>query len=106
MPETYKSIGTILGSTASTTIYAGVSGTALVNGVVFSNINESSGTTVTLNLVKGSTSYSLLTNGDVPIKSSLQALDAPIVLENSNTLTATAGNSGFLHAVVSVLEIT
>jgi hypothetical protein len=106
MPETYKSIGTILGNTGSTTIYSGISGTAIVNSVVFSNINVSFGTTVTLNIVKGLTSYSLLTAGDVPNKCSLQALDAPIVLDNSNTLTAIPGNTGFLHVLVSVLEIT
>lgn len=106
MPETYKSFGTILGSTAATTIYSGVSGTALVNSVVFSNTNTQSGTTVTLNAVKGSTAYSLITNAQIAISTSFQALDAPIVLENSNTLTAQAGNTAIIHAFVSVLEMT
>ena len=106
MPETYKSFGTIIGSTASTTIYPGVSGTAVINGVVFSNTNAQSGTTVTLNAVKGSTAYSLITNADVPLKTSLQALDTPIILENSNTLTAQIGNTASVHIFVSVMEIT
>ena len=40
MPETYKSFGTILGTTAATSIYAGVTGTALVNAVNVSNVNK------------------------------------------------------------------
>lgn len=106
MPETYKSFGTILGSTAATTIYSGVSGTAVVNSVVFSNTNTQTGTTVTLNAVKGSTAYSLITNAQIAISTSFQALDAPIVLENSNTLTAQAGNTAIIHAFVSVVEMT
>lgn len=106
MPETYKSFATILGSTASTTIYSGVSGTALVNSVIFSNTNAQTGTSVTLNAVKGSTAYSLITNAQIAINTSFQALDTPIVLENSNTLTAQAGNTATIHAFVSVLEIT
>lgn len=106
MPETYKSFGTILSSTASTTIYSGVSGIGVVNSVVFSNTNEQSGTIITLRATKGSTAYSLITNGQISINTSLQALDAPIVLKNSNTLTAQAGNTAIIHAFVSVLEIT
>lgn len=106
MPETYKSFGTIIGTTASTTIYSGVSGIALVNSVVVSNVSSTSGTTITLNAVKGSTSYSLITNADIPIRASFQALDTPIVLEDSNRLTATAGTTGPTHIFVSVLEIT
>jgi len=106
MPETYKNSVTIHGTTAETTIYAGSSGTAIVNSINVSNVNSGGGTTVTVNLVKGSTSYSLITNGVVPIASSLQVLDSPVVLEANNTLTAAAGNTGFLHTIVSVLEIT
>lgn len=106
MPETYKSFGTILGTTAATTIYAGVSGIALVNSVLFSNTSPLGGTTITLNAVKGSTTYSLITNGEVPIRTSFQVLDSPIVLENSDILTAAAGSTGYITAFVSVLEIT
>ena len=64
MPETYKSFATALGTTAATTIYSGTSGSAIVNGVVFSNIHASNGTTITLEIVKGTTGFSLITNGD------------------------------------------
>jgi len=106
MPETYKSFGTILGTTSATTIYPGVAGTAIVNGIVLSNVNSLNNTTATIELVKGSTAYSLITGVAIPFASSLQAIDSPVVLESSNTLRASAGISNYIHVVVSVLEIT
>lgn len=106
MPETYKSFGTILGTTAATTIYPGTSGTAIVNSVTLSNISSSGGVAVTLEAVKGSTAYSLITRASVPISTTFQAIDSPVVLETNNTLRATAGFTGYIHAFVSVLEIT
>jgi hypothetical protein len=106
MPETYKSFGTIIGTTANTTLYSGVTGTAIINSVVFSNIGPTAGLSVSLEAVKGSTAYSLITNALVPINTSLQALDAPIVLESNNTLRARVVDFPNLHAFVSVLEIT
>jgi len=106
MAETYKSFGTSLGSTAATTIYSGVAGTAIVNSINCSNIDVYRATTVTLEMVKGSTGYSIITAASLPISTSLQALDAPLVLESGNTLRATAGTTGDIHVIVSVLEIT
>jgi len=106
MPETYKSFGTVLGTTAATTIYAGSSGTAIVNNVNFSNISPLGGVEITLEVLKGSSAFSLITKAPVPIATTFQALDSPIVLEANNTLRATAGFTGYIHAFVSVLEIT
>lgn len=106
MPETYKSFGTILGTTAGTTIYSGVSGTAIVNSINISNTNPNNIVAVTIELIKGSTAYSVITSASVPGKASLQILDSPLVLELNNTLRATAGITGSLHTIVSVLEIT
>lgn len=106
MPETYKSFGTILGTTAPTTIYFGVTGTAIVNSIYFSNVSSINSSKISLEVLKGSTAYSIITNGVVPIESSLQAIDSPIVLETTDTLRATAGLTGIFHAFVSVLEVT
>jgi hypothetical protein len=106
MPETYKSFGTNLGTTGSTTIYAGVVGTAIVNSINCSNIDLYRSSTVTIEMVKGSTGYSIITNADVPMATSLQVLDAPLVLESGNTLRAVAGTTGDIDVIVSILEIT
>lgn len=106
MPETYRSIGTILGSTAATTIYSGVSGTAIVNSVYFSNTGTA-GVAVTLEVVKGSTGFTLISNGTIPVFSAFQPIDSPIILDINNTLRATASvTGGAIHSIVSVLEIT
>ena len=105
MPETYKSVGTILGTTAATTIYSGVTGTAIVNSVYFSNIGTG-GVAVSLELVKGSTAYTIINNGTIPIYSAFQPIDSPIILESNNTLRATASATNSIHSIVSILEVT
>jgi hypothetical protein len=106
MPEAYKSFGTIIGTTAATTIYSGVTGTALVNSINISNVNTSLTNLGTVQLLKGSTAYSIITSVTLPVGSSLQVLDAPMVLESNNTLRYTAGYTYGTHVIVSVMEIT
>ena len=106
MPETYKSFGTIIGSTAATSVYSGVSGTALVNSINISNGSTASGNLVTVELLKGSTAYSIITGAALPVGSSLQVLDSTLILENSNTLRCTSGYTASVNVIVSVLEIT
>ena len=106
MPETYKSVGTQLGLTAATTIYSGVAGTAIVNSINCSNISPFRTSSITVEMVKGSTAYSIITSADIPSSAALQVLDAPLVLESGNTLRATAGTTGDIHTIVSLLKIT
>lgn len=106
MPETYKSFGTILGSTANTTIYGGVTGTAIVNGINASNVSAQFTNQITVEVLKGSTAYSLITGGVIPVQSSFQILDSPVILETGNTISARAGLTTGIHVFVSVLEVT
>jgi len=107
MPETYKSFGTVHGTTAATIVYPGLcSGTAIINSVNLSNIQSGGGVLATVDVVKGATAYSIITNASIPTSTTLQALDAPIVLEANNVLRVTAGYTGYVHTFVSVLEIT
>ena len=106
MPEIYKSFGTILGSTAQTSIYSGVSGIGIVSSINCSNASTTTANTITIEILKGSTAYSLITSAAIPTSTAFQVLDSPIVLENSNTLRATAGITSAVHILVSVLEIT
>ena len=106
MAEAYKSQGTKLTTNASTTIYAGVVGTGVVNGINISNVDLYTSCGVNVFLLKGATAFSLISNVIVPVGSSLQVLDAPIICESGNTVTATAATASRLEVVVSVLEIT
>ena len=106
MAEAYKNQGTKLTTTSNTTIYSGVAGTGVVNGINISNVDLYNSCGVNVFLVKSGTSYSLISNVIVPVGASLQVLDAPIICESGNTITATAANASRLEVVVSVLEIT
>ena len=106
MPETYKSFGTIIGSTAATSVYSGVTGTALVNSINISNGSTGISNLVTVELIKGSTAYSIITGALLPTGSSLQVLDSTLVLESSNTLRCTTGYTASVNIIVSVMEIT
>lgn len=108
MADTYKSFGTIIsGTTATTTIYSGVAGTAVVNSINIANIDDYNANTMTVEMVKGSTAYTLIKNAALPVATALQILDAPMVLESGNTLRVTSGATyANTHIAVSVLEIT
>lgn len=106
MPEAYKSFGTLVGTTAATTIYSGVTGTALVNSIQIANNDTNNTNFVTVELLKGSTAYSLITQAQVPTRTSFQVLDAPLALESGNQLRYTAGYTFSTHVIVSVMEIT
>lgn len=111
MPETYKSIGTIVGTTAATSIYAGVTavtgGYALVNSINIANGSTAFSNLATVELLKGGlTAHFIILGAQLPIGSSLQILDNTLVMERNDTLRFTAGYTFPTHIVVSSLEIT
>lgn len=107
MPETYRTIGTALGTTAGTIIYSGTSGYALVNCINVSNKDLSAGNLITLELLKGGvTAYTIIRNASIPISTAFQAVDAPLALQTNDTLRATAGYTFSMDVIVSVLEVT
>lgn len=106
MTETYKSQATKLTSTNNTTIYSGVVGTAIVNSINLSNVDLYNPVNINVFLVKSATSYSIISNVQIPVGSSLQILDAPLVCASGDTITATASAASDIEVIVSVLEIT
>lgn len=106
MPELYTNYATRLNNATETTILIPPSGgISLVNGIHISNILPSTNLSITLNLVKNNTSYSIITSGLVPIQTSFQVLDAPMPIVSGDTIKAIASASG-LHIIVSTLELT
>jgi hypothetical protein len=106
MPDIYTNYATSIGVTAATTIYAGITGTAIVNAIHVANTNESIANSVSVQLFKGATGYYIVRGAAVPIQSTYQALDAPIPLTTGDTLKATAGVTAGIDVIVSVLEST
>lgn len=106
MAEAYNNYCTSLGTTGNTTIYTGITGTAILNGIHVSNTDPSNSASITIKLFKGATGYSIITGALVPIQSSYQALDTPIPLVTGDSLKATASAANRLDVIVSVLEST
>ena len=106
MPDAYKNYATSVGVTAATIIYAGITGTAIVNAIHVANSNTTIANSVSVQLFKGATGYYIVRAAAVPIQSTYQALDAPIPLVTGDTLKVTAGLTAGLDIIVSVLEST
>jgi hypothetical protein len=106
MPDIYTNYATSIGVTAATTIYAGITGTAIVNGIHISNTNTTTTNSVSVQLFKGATGYYIVRGAVIPIQSTYQALDTPIPLTTGDTLKATAGATAGIDVIVSVLEST
>jgi hypothetical protein len=106
MPDIYTNYATSVGVTAATTIYAGITGTAIVNAIHVANSNTTVANSVSVELFKGATGYYIVRAAAVPIQATYQALDAPIPLVTGDTLKVTAGLTAGLDIIVSVLEST
>ncbi len=106
MPDIYTKYATSVGVTAATTIYAGITGTAIVNAIHVANSNTTIANSVSVQLFKGATGYYIVRAAAVPIQATYQALDAPIPLVTGDTLKVTAGLTAGLDIIVSVLEST
>ena len=106
MPDTFKNYATTVGVTAATSIYAGITGTAIVNAIHVSNTNITLANSVSVQLFKGATGYYIVRAAALPIQTTYQALDAPIPLNTGDTLKVTAGLTAGIDVIVSVLETT
>jgi len=106
MPDIYTNYATSVGVTAATVIYAGITGTAIVNAIHVANSNITLANSVSIQLFKGLTGYYIVRAAALPIQSTYQALDAPIPLVKGDTLQVTAGLTAGIDVIVSVLEST
>lgn len=106
MAETFKSQAVTLSSTSSIDIYSGVVGTAIINSINISNVSATDSCNINVYLKKGATSYSIISNVEIPVGTALQILESPLVCESGNTVTATATKANMLTTITSVLEIT
>ena len=106
MPDAYKNYATSIVATTATTVYAGITGTAIVNAIHIANTSNTLTNSVSIELFKGGTGYYIVRAAALPIQSTYQALDAPIPLNTGDTLKVTAGLTAGIDVIVSVLEST
>ena len=106
MPDAYKNYATSIAVTTATTVYAGITGTAILNGIHVANTSTTVANSVSIQLFKGATGYYIVRAAAVPIQSTYQALDTSIPLNTGDTIKVTAGATAGLDVIVSVLEST
>lgn len=107
MADVYKSYGYSLGTTSSTPVFTGVTGTSIINGISVCNIDSTNNASISVTIYKDSTSatYSIIKDALVPIQASLQVLGMPLPIELGDVVSAQASHSNRLDIIISVLEI-
>ena len=97
-----------LTTTDITTLYTaptvGDFNASVVNSIIVSN-DSGSGDTITLTVTNGSDVFSLFKVKAVSANTTVELLTAPLVLAESEKITAQAATANRLHVVVSYMEI-
>ena len=106
MTDAYKNYATSVNVTSLTTVYVGITGTAIVNAIHIANTSATLANSVSIQLFKGGTGYYIVRAAALPIQATYQALDAPIPLNTGDTLKVTAKLTSGIDVIVSVLETT
>ena len=105
-----KTLGHALTTTLTTAILPnGLNSGKLLklNSIIISNIDGTNAADVTLSMHDGSNDFYLAKAVSVPAKSTLVVLgkDAPIYLEENQTVRGGASNGGDLHCIISYEEL-
>ena len=105
-----KTVGAALGTTLTTALLANGlnSGKLLkVNSIIVANKDGTSAANVTISFHNGSTDYYLASTVTVPADSTLIVLgkDAPIYLEENQTIRGGASAAGDLDCIISYEEL-
>lgn len=108
MPNTFKSIFSTLGNTATTNLYSVPSSTTgIVKSLYAANTGTGDSVLVSVTVgATGSSSVHVIRNGIVPIQSTLQVVTEPIVLEANDRIEISASISNRIDVVLSYMEIT
>ncbi len=105
-----KTMGAALGTTTTTSLLANASGSnklLKINSVIVSNVDGSNAADVTLSWYDGSTDYRLARTVAVPADSTLVVIgkDAPIYLEENQSIRGGASAASDLEVVISYEEL-
>jgi hypothetical protein len=111
MANTFKSSCTQNIGTSATQIYAAPTSTLAISTIIGCSLSNKSASpvAVTVNLVRSSFSYSLITGATIPVGGSLVIAggDEKVVLQAGDTLSAFCATSATaVDTIVSALEIT
>ena len=106
MSNFFKVTGTSLASTSATTLLtAPAQSSFILSSVIISNTNSGS-TTVDINFVDSSTgsTYNIATDLSIGAKTKVELLSNSFVLEEGDSMTATASTGSSIEIVISYLD--
>ena len=108
MANTFKSNFLNLGTTADTNLYTTPTGTTtLVKSLYASNVDGSVNAYIDVSVgATGATAAYLIKTGLIPVKSALQVITEPIVLEAEDRINVQASAVDDIDIVFSYMEIT
>lgn len=108
MANTFKSNFVNLGSTADTNLYTTpTSTTTIVKSLYASNVDGVDTAYVSVSVgATGATAAYIIKSGIVPVKSALQCITEPIVLEAEDRINVQASAANDVDIVFSYMEIT
>jgi hypothetical protein len=105
MANTYKNAKIDFTSTDNTTVYTcPTNSRAIIQNILVSD-DSGSGDSLNITLVNGSDVFSLFKSQTVTGNQTLQLLDKPLILQESEILKAQVTTADRLHMIVSLLEI-
>ena len=106
MPNNFKNAKLDLTTTNATTLYTCPSATTSVVKSILVSEDSGNADTITLTLTNASAAvFSLFKVKAVGANTTVELLTAPLVLEESEILKATAATANRLHVVASLLEV-
>lgn len=108
MPDTFKSIVTTIGNTATNQLYSTPNNTTTIIKSLY-GANTGTADSILMSVLignTGSTSRFLIRNAVLPIQSTLQPITEPVVLEVNERIEVTCSVANNLDIIMSYLEIT
>lgn len=105
MPDAFKIYATQVTSTNLVSVVSAVTGTRIVNAINVANASTSATASVTVNVLAGTNSFSLVPLHTMTTQISTQLLPAPLALATADDIRA-AAPSGAVDVIVSALERT
>lgn len=105
MPDTFKIYATQVTSTNLVSIVSGVTGTRIVNAINVANASTANTASVSVVVLAGTNSFSLVPLYTMTTQISTQLLPAPLGLATADDIQA-AATSGAVDVIVSALERT
>ena len=105
MANNFKNAKAILSTTNNTSIYTCPTATQSVIKSILVIDNSGSGDTITITLTSGSDNFTLFKSKSISSNTTVELLEQPLIIQESEIIKAQATTAGRLHIIISFLEV-